>query len=93
MEDWMSDGREERKEQEERRRWQEPKDLGDDLDRDWPREDERERRDSSAVPGGTANRIGRLVPTATPVSNALFALRTPSVGGFTASASYNRLFT
>jgi hypothetical protein len=46
MEDWMSDGREERKEQEERRRWQEPKDFGDDVDRDWPRDEERERRDS-----------------------------------------------
>ena len=89
----MSDGREERKEQEERRRWQEPKDLDDDLDRDWPRDEERERRDSLAVPSGTANRIGRPVPAATPVSNALFAPRPPSVSGFAASASYNRLFT
>jgi hypothetical protein len=71
----MSDGREERKEQEERRRWQEPKDLDDDLDRDWPRDEGRERRDSLAVPGGTANRIGRPVPAVTPVSNALFARR------------------
>ena len=70
----MSDGREERTEQEERRRWQEPKDLEDYLDRDWQREDERERRDSSAVQGGTGNRIGGHVPAVIPVSNALFAL-------------------
>ncbi len=42
----MSDGREERKEQEERRRWEEKKDRSNDLDQDWPRYDERERRDS-----------------------------------------------
>ena len=53
----MSDGREERKEQEERRRWQEPKDLDDDLDRDWSREEERERRDSQAASVGAGSRI------------------------------------
>jgi hypothetical protein len=87
----MSDGREERKEQEERRRWQEPKDFDDDLDRDWPRDEERERWDSLAVPGGTVNRIGGLCQPL-PRSVAHFAPRTPSVSGFAASASYNRLF-
>ena len=42
----MSDGREERKEQEERSKWQDPKDLDDALDRDWPGDEERERSDS-----------------------------------------------
>jgi hypothetical protein len=47
----MSDGREEREEQEQRRKWE--KDRGDDLDRswerDWERDGERERRDSHAA--------------------------------------------
>jgi hypothetical protein len=42
----MSDGNEERREQDERRRWEDQKDRGDDLDRDWPRDEEQERRDS-----------------------------------------------
>jgi hypothetical protein len=46
----MSDGREERKEQEERRRWKEqPKDpdhYQNDREREWERDGERERRDS-----------------------------------------------
>jgi hypothetical protein len=46
----MSDGREEREEQEQRRKWEkEKKDREDDLDRDWERDGERERRDSRAV--------------------------------------------
>jgi hypothetical protein len=45
----MSDGNEERKEQEERRRWEERKDRDDDLDRNWPKDEERERRDSLAA--------------------------------------------
>jgi hypothetical protein len=45
----MSDGREERKEQEERRRWEDPKDRDDDLDRNWPRDYEPERLDSLGV--------------------------------------------
>jgi hypothetical protein len=45
----MSDGNEERKEQEERRRWEERKDRDDDLDRNWPKDEERERRDSKAA--------------------------------------------
>jgi hypothetical protein len=49
MEGGMSDGDEERKEQEERRRWDERKNRDDDLDRDWPGDEERERRDSRAV--------------------------------------------
>jgi hypothetical protein len=49
MEGEMSDGDEERKEQEERRRWDERKNRDDDLDRDWPGDEERERRDSRAV--------------------------------------------
>ena len=45
----MSDGREEREEQEQRRKWErEHKDRDDDLNRDWEREGERERRDSRA---------------------------------------------
>jgi hypothetical protein len=47
----MSDGREERKEQEERRSWQEPKDLDDELDRHWPSDEEYERLDSLAASG------------------------------------------
>jgi hypothetical protein len=43
----MSDGREERKEQEERRKWEEKKNRDNDRDRDW--EGEPERRDSRAV--------------------------------------------
>jgi hypothetical protein len=43
----MSDGREEREEEEQRRKWQkEQKDRDDDLDRDWEKEGDRERRDS-----------------------------------------------
>jgi hypothetical protein len=46
----MSDGREEREEQEQRRKWdKEKKDREDDLDRDWERDGERERRDSRAA--------------------------------------------
>src|ERR1700722_19750438 len=46
----MSDGREEREEQEQRRKWEkEKKDREDDLDCDWERDGERERRDSRAV--------------------------------------------
>jgi hypothetical protein len=46
----MSDGREEREEQEQRRKWEkEKKDREDDLDRDWERDGERERRDSRAI--------------------------------------------
>ena len=46
----MSDGREERKEQEERRKWQEEhSDRDDDLKRNWERDGERERRDSRAA--------------------------------------------
>jgi hypothetical protein len=45
----MSDGREERKEQEDRRKWEEKKDSGDDRDREWERDGQRERRDSRAV--------------------------------------------
>src|SRR6266550_9083022 len=49
----MSDGREERKEQEERRKWEkerkDPDRLHDDRGRDWERDGERERRDSRAV--------------------------------------------
>jgi Ni/Co efflux regulator RcnB len=46
----MSDGREEREEQEQRRKWEkERKDREDDLDRDWERDGERERRDSRAA--------------------------------------------
>ncbi|WP_353072996.1 molybdopterin-dependent oxidoreductase [Tunturiibacter gelidoferens] len=46
----MSDGREEREEQEQRRKWEkEKKEREDDLDRDWERDGERERRDSRAV--------------------------------------------
>jgi hypothetical protein len=44
----MSDGREERKEQEERRRWDEERSYrDDDLNRDWPGDEERERREPS----------------------------------------------
>jgi hypothetical protein len=57
----MSDGREERKEQEERRRWQDPKDRDDDLDRDWTGDDERERLDSQA-----ASAVARADPGAIP---------------------------
>ena len=89
----MSDGREERTEQEERRRWQEPKDLEDYMDRDWQREEERERRDSSAVQGGTGNRIGGMCqPSFRSVTPSLPS-GLPSVSGFAASASYNQLFT
>jgi hypothetical protein len=42
----MSDGREERKEQEERRKWVEREDRDDAVDRKWDREWEREREDS-----------------------------------------------
>jgi hypothetical protein len=43
----MSDGREEREEQEQRRRWEkERKDRDDDLNRDWLKDEERERLDS-----------------------------------------------
>jgi hypothetical protein len=49
MEGGMSDGNEERKEQEERRRWDERKNPDDDLDSGWPRDEERERRDSRQV--------------------------------------------
>jgi hypothetical protein len=49
MEGAMSDGNEERKEQEERRRWDERKNPDDDLERAWPRDEERERRDSRAA--------------------------------------------
>jgi hypothetical protein len=42
----MSDGDEERKEQEARRRWQERRDREDDLERDGAAEEGRERRDS-----------------------------------------------
>jgi hypothetical protein len=46
----MSDGREEREEQEQRRKWEkERKDREDDVDRDWEREGDRERRDSRAA--------------------------------------------
>ena len=49
----MSDGREERNEQEARRKWKEqPKDpdrYQDDREREWERDGERERRDSKAV--------------------------------------------
>jgi hypothetical protein len=45
----MSDGNEERKEQEERRRWAERKDRDDDQDREWPTDETRERRDSRAA--------------------------------------------
>ena len=60
----MSDGREERKEQEERRRWQEEHgDRTDELKRDgeweWERDGERERRDSRAVDVLAADRAVR----------------------------------
>jgi hypothetical protein len=42
----MSDGNEERKEQEERRQWEKRKDREDNLERDWPRDEEQERLDS-----------------------------------------------
>jgi len=43
----MSDGREEREEQEQRRKWEkERKDRDDDLNRDWLKDEERERLDS-----------------------------------------------
>jgi hypothetical protein len=49
----MSDGREERKEQEERRKWEQeqkdPKRHQDDRERNWEKDGERERRDSRAV--------------------------------------------
>lgn len=89
----MSDGREERKEQEERRRWQEQKDLDDDLNRDWPRDEGRERRDSSAVAGAPRTESGGpCQPSSRSVTPSLPS-RPPSVSGFAASASYNRLFT
>jgi hypothetical protein len=89
----MSDGREERKEQEERRRWQEPKDLDDELDRDWPIDEERERRDSLAAGGGAASRIGRPGPAVNRSITHSSPSGPSSVSGFAASASYNRLFT
>jgi hypothetical protein len=60
----MSDGREERKEQEERRRWENPKDPDDDLDRDWPRDDERERLDSLAASATMRATSGPPLPPA-----------------------------
>ena len=42
----MSDGREERNEQEQRKRWEERKDRDDDLDRRWPTDEQQERPDS-----------------------------------------------
>jgi hypothetical protein len=53
MELVMSDGREERKEQEERRKWEEehkePRSDPQDRQRDWERDGRPERRDSRAV--------------------------------------------
>jgi hypothetical protein len=42
----MSDGREERQEQEARRRWREREDGDDAVDRGYERDSERERKDS-----------------------------------------------
>jgi len=52
----MSDGREERKEQEERRKWQEERDgRGDEPRRDWEQEGDRERRDSRSADSAAAD--------------------------------------
>ena len=64
----MSDGREEREEQEQRRKWEKDrKDADrplDDPDRGWEREGERERRDSRCAAGwlqvDQAHRADRL---------------------------------
>jgi len=65
----MSDGREERKEQEERRKWEqeerrkweqeERKDPDDDRARDWERDGDRERRDSRAADAAVRAESGR----------------------------------
>jgi hypothetical protein len=55
----MSDGREERKEQEERRKWDEERKDRDDDDRDWERDGERERLDSLAADAAVRPESGR----------------------------------
>jgi hypothetical protein len=56
----MSDGREERKEQEERRKWEEEsKDHTDDRGRDWEKEGERERLDFLAADAAVRAESGR----------------------------------
>jgi hypothetical protein len=57
----MSDGHEERREQEERRKWEqeERKDLDKDRARDWERDGDRERRDSRAADAAVRTESGR----------------------------------